>query len=119
MTTYSIRPPGRSMLALNEHGRAVSLILGLKVRTIQSRLHAGAPLVRSGLVSIDDNDDLAIQCRLRRLATAPGNGNIDITRLLLDVAPPAEVACRVETTGVVAVPLPWLMFTLVVPGFHD
>ena len=83
--------PGRSMLVLNEHGRAVSLILGLKARTIQSRLRAGAPLVRSGFVTIDDDGDLAIQRRLRRLATAPGAGNIDITRLLLDVAPPAEL----------------------------
>ncbi|MDE0238995.1 MAG: ATP-binding protein [bacterium] len=83
--------PGWSMIALNQRGWAVPLILGLKARTIQSRLHAGAPLVRSGLVSIDDDGDLAIQRRLRRLATAPGAGNIDITRLLLDVAPPAEL----------------------------
>ena len=83
--------PGRSKNALNQRGWAVSLMLGLKAGTIQSRLHASAPLVRAGLVSIDDDGDLAIQRRLCRLTTAPGGGNIDITRLLLDVAPPADL----------------------------
>ena len=84
-------PSGRSMNVLNQGGWAVSLILGMTAGTIQSRLQDAAPLVRSGLVSIDDDGDLAIQRRLRRLTTAPGGGSIDITYLLLDVAPPADL----------------------------
>ena len=83
--------PGPSMNVLNLRGWALSLILGFTARTIQSRLEDGAPLVRSGLVSIDNDGDLAIPRRLRRLATAPGDGRIDVTRLLLDVAPPADL----------------------------
>ena len=83
--------PGPSMNVLNLRGRALSLILGFTARTIQSRLEDGAPLVRSGLVSIDNDGDLAIPPRLRRLATAPDDGSIDVTRLLLDVAPPADL----------------------------
>ena len=83
--------PGPRMNVLNPRGRTVSLILGLTANTIQSRLRDGAPLVRSGLVSIDNDGDLAIPRRLRRLATAHGDGRIDVTRLLLDVAPPADL----------------------------
>ena len=83
--------PGPSMNVLNPRGWAMSLILGLTANTIQSRLQDGAPLVRSGLVSMDNDGDLAIPPRLRRLATAPGDGRIDVTRLLLDVTPPADL----------------------------
>ena len=83
--------PGPSMNVLNPRGWAASLILGLTTNTIQSRLQDGAPLVRSGLVSMDNDGDLEIPPRFRRLATAPGDGSIDVTRLLLDVAPPAEL----------------------------
>ena len=83
--------PGPSMDVLNLRGWAVSLLLGLTANRIQSRLRDGAPLVRSGLVSIDDDGDFAIPRRLRRLATTPGDGNIDVTRLLLDVASPGDL----------------------------
>ena len=83
--------PGPSMNVLNPRGWAMSLILGFTARTIQSRLQDGAPLVRSGLVSVDNDGDLAIPPRLRRLATAPGDRSIDVTRLLLDIAPPADL----------------------------
>ena len=83
--------PGPSMNVLNPRGWAVSLILGLTTNTIQSRLQDGAPLVRSGLISMDNDGDLEIPHRLRRLATAPGDRSIDVTRLLLDIAPPADL----------------------------
>ena len=83
--------PGPSMDVLNLRGWAVSLLLGLTANRIQSRLRDGAPLIRSGLVSIDNDGDFAIPGRLRRLATAPGNGNIDVTRLLLNVASPGDL----------------------------
>ena len=83
--------PGPSMNVLNPRGWAASLILGLTTNTIQSRLLDGAPLVRSGLISMDNDGDLEIPPRLRRLATAPGDRSSDVTRLLLDVAPPADL----------------------------
>ena len=83
--------PGPSMNVLNPRGWAASLILGLTTNTIQSRLLDGAPLVRSGLISMDNDGDLEIPPRLRRLATAPGDGSINVTHLLLDVAPPADL----------------------------
>ena len=77
--------------ALNLHGRAMSLILGLTANTVQSRLRDDAPLVRSGLVVIEDDGDLEIPRRLCRLVTASGNANVDVTRLLLDAAPQADL----------------------------
>ena len=52
--------PGPSMNVLNPRGWAMSLILGLTANTIQSRLQDGAPLVRSGLVSMDNDGDLDV-----------------------------------------------------------
>ena len=83
--------PGPRMSVLNQRGWTVPLTLGLRSRTIQSRLQGGAPLVRSGLVSIDVDGDLAIPPRLHRLVNAPGGRSIDVTGLLLDVAPSAEL----------------------------
>ena len=77
--------------ALNADGRAMSLVLGLTPNTVLSRLQDDAPLVRSGLVSIDDDGDLDIPTRLCRLATAPANANADVTSLLLDAAPPTDL----------------------------
>ena len=83
--------PGPSMNVLDPRGWAMSLILGLTANTIQSGLQDGAPLVRSGLVSMDNDGDLAIPPRLRCLATAPGDGRIDVTRLLLDATPTTDL----------------------------
>ncbi len=83
--------PGPRMSVLNQRAWTVPLTLGLRARTIQSRLQGGAPLVRSGLVSIDVDGDLVIPSRLCRLVTVPGGEHIDVTGLLLDVAPSAEL----------------------------
>ena len=83
--------PSKSMDALNLRSGAMPLILGLTANTIQSRLHDGAPLVRSGLVSVEDDGDIEIPRRLARLATAHGNAGVDVTGLLLDAAPPPDL----------------------------
>ena len=83
--------PGPRTSVLNVNGWALALILGTKATAIQARLRDGAPLVRSGLVSIDDDGDLGIPHRLHRLAAMPENGNVDTTHLLLDVAPPTDL----------------------------
>ncbi len=85
-------PPGPCRNVLNLRGWALTLILGLKPTTIQARLQNGAPLVRSGLVAVGANDgDIELAPRLHRLAAAPEDGNADVTRLLLDVAPPTSL----------------------------
>ena len=85
--------PGRSTRPLNTGGWAMPVVLGLPANAVQSRFRDGAPLVRSGLVCIDGDGDLEPIRRLRRLVTAPGDGDIDIdvTRLLLDIAPPGDL----------------------------
>lgn len=87
-TFSSLRAP--SMNVLNLRGWMGFLILELTARAIQAHLQEAAPLVRSGLASIDDGD-LTIRPRFRRLATAPGDWIIDVTLLLLDIATPADL----------------------------
>ena len=83
--------PSKSKDALNLRSWAMPMILGLTTNTIQSRLRNDAPLVRSGLVSVEDAGDIDIPHRLTRLATAPGSASVDVTRLLLDAAPPPDL----------------------------
>ena len=75
----------------NVSGELLTLLLGLSVNTIQGRLQHDAPLVRSGLLAVDDSGNFSTIIRLRRLITAPGDENVDPTRLLLDVAPPGDL----------------------------
>ena len=73
----------------NLKGRALLFALGLSANTVRSRLAGDAPLVRSGLVSIDDGGDIEIVKRLRRLDTdADGR---DVTGLLLGAASASEL----------------------------
>ncbi len=76
---------------LNINGRALPMLLGQPSIKIQSRLQDGAPLVRCGLLGVDSDGDLNIADRLGRLVTAPGDGDIDVTSLLLDVASPSDL----------------------------
>ena len=48
-------------------------------------------MVRFGLVGIGRDGELDIPDRLRWLVTAPGEGDIDVTRLLLDVASSSDL----------------------------
>lgn len=66
-------------------------LLGLARGETSRRLADDAPLAASGLVSIDDDGDLNIVGRLRRLALAPGRGDTDMRGLLLDAAPPSAL----------------------------
>ena len=67
------------------------LLLDRPQNKIQARLKKDAPLVRSGLVEIDQDGDLDIPRRLQRLAFEPGNDRSDIVRLLFDSASPTEL----------------------------
>ncbi|MCY4528861.1 MAG: ATP-binding protein, partial [Chloroflexi bacterium] len=77
--------------ALNVDGLAMPMLLGVTATTIHRRLRNDAPLVRSGLVSIDEDGDPTVVGRLNRLFTTPGDASVDVHRLLLDAAPPSTL----------------------------
>ena len=76
---------------LNVRGTALPSFLGVPARTIHGRLRESAPLVRSGLVSVEGDGTVNIVRRLGRIATAPGDTGLDVNRLLLDAASPGEL----------------------------
>ena len=63
-------------------GPALPALLGVSANTVQARLRTDAPLVRSGLVSVDSDGDLHPLDRLNRLAAAPAGSGTDVHRLL-------------------------------------
>ena len=76
---------------LNVRGAALTSFLGVSARTIHGRLREDAPLVQSGLVSVECDGDVNVVSRLRRLAVAPGGAGLDVNRLLIDAASPSEL----------------------------
>ena len=82
----------RRFTPLNVQNPALPALLGVSANTVQGRLRADAPLVRSGLVCIDTDGDLKALDRLNRLAAAaPAGSEADVHRLLLDAAPASEL----------------------------
>ena len=72
-------------------GSIVPALPGVSASTIRDRLSDSAPLVSSGLVSVDRDGEVTIIDRLRRLATVSGSAGLDASRLLLDPAPASEL----------------------------
>ena len=58
-------------------------LLGVSMNTIRERVSPGAPLMRSGLISFDSDNDLRLVKRLVRLAGATERTDQDVTSLLL------------------------------------
>ena len=84
----------RRYTPLNVQNPALPSLLGVSANTVQGRLRADSPLVRSGLVCIDTDGDLKALDRLNRLAAAAPAGSeseTDVHRLLLDAAPASEL----------------------------
>ena len=81
----------RCMTPFNLKGLALPSLLGASARAIHGRLRDDAPLVRSGLVSVDSDGDLNVVSRLNRLVTAPGGARLDVNRLLFRAASPSEL----------------------------
>lgn len=75
----------------NVRGPALPCFLGISGRTFLARFESDAPLVKSGLVSVDEDGDVSVIERLRRLATIPGNAGLGAHELLLDATPPGEL----------------------------
>ena len=82
---------GRNINALNLRGRALPALLGVSMGTVHRRFANGAPLVRSGLVSIDNDGDLIVVSRLHRIASVPGDTSLNVHHLLLPSAPASEL----------------------------
>ncbi len=81
---------GRTVFSLGE--RTLPVLLGRSPNTVAGRLGADAPLVRSGLVSIDrDDGEVTVLDRLNRLVHAPGGAERDVAGLLLDPAPSSDL----------------------------
>lgn len=76
---------------MNVSSNTLPLLFDRPQNKIQARLKKDAPLVRSGLVEIDNYGVLEIPRRLQRLAFDPGNDRSDIVRLLFDSASPTEL----------------------------
>ena len=70
----------RRYTPLNVQNPALPALLGVSANTVQGRLRADSPLVRSGLVCIDTDGDLKALDRLNRLAAAPA-GLTDLAAL--------------------------------------
>ena len=81
----------RCITPFNLKGLALPSLLGASARAIHGRLREDAPLVRSGLVSVDSDGDLNVVGRLNRLVTAPGGARLDVNRLLFRAASPSEL----------------------------
>ena len=69
-------------------------ILGVSMNTIRERVSPGTPLMRSGLVSFDSDNDLRLVKRLVRLAGASEHAGQDVTSLLLGAPVPSELEWR-------------------------
>ena len=88
--TRSARYGGR-MRILNLGSRALPDLLGVSAGACFARFAVHAPLMRSGLVTIDDDGDIELIDRLRKLAHAPAGTGLDARGLLFDAAAPAEL----------------------------
>jgi SpoVK/Ycf46/Vps4 family AAA+-type ATPase len=66
-------------------------VLGASPNRLHERFAPSAPLIRSGLVSVDSDNDLVVVKRLLRLAGAPDDDKLDVTRVLLGDPVPSEL----------------------------
>ena len=77
--------------ALSVANPGLANVLGISMGTLRRRLATDAPLVRSGLISLDDDGDFKLLERLMRLARAQARKGKDVQQLLFDEAPAAEL----------------------------
>ena len=71
--------------------RVMPDLLGLSYGACSARLNPGAPLSRSGLVSVEDDGDIKLVDRLKRLAYAATDSTSSVGQLLFGAAPPSEL----------------------------
>ena len=81
----------RKMAKLNVKGIVLRYLLDRSVHTVLSRFKPDAPLLRSGLISVDSDGDVNLMDRLHRLAISPGEAGLDPTHLLLGTPTQSEL----------------------------
>ena len=81
---------GGSRMPMNVRGGALSCVLGQSLNAVDDRFAEDAPLVRTGLVSIDQDQDVQAIGRLRRL-DAPDPEEVDVRRFLLGAGGASEL----------------------------
>ena len=72
----------------NVRGPALPCLLGIRGTTFLARFEPDAPLVKSGLIAVDEDGDVTVIDRLHRLASGSASARDDAHALLLDTAPP-------------------------------
>ncbi len=83
---------GRKLaMIFNVRGPALPCLLGISGNTFLARLEPDAPLVKSGLVAVDEDGDVTVIDRLHRLAFGPAGAGAGAHALLFDAAPPGEL----------------------------
>lgn len=99
---YETQPIFGSLVECFERGRhyqrffnvthpVLPCTLGIPASAFRARFTADAPLMKSGLVSVDDDGDIKIVRRLLRLVSVPDASDLDVCSLLLDAATPGEL----------------------------
>ena len=99
---YETQPIFGSLVECFERGRhyqrffnvthpVLPCTLGIPASAFRARFAADAPLMKSGLVSVDDDGDIKIVRRLLRLVSVPDDSDLDMCSLLLDAATPGEL----------------------------
>ena len=98
---FETRPPIKSLVdevgqldglrrfGLSMSDRVLPDLLGLTYSACSARLKPGAPLVRSGLVSVEHDGDIELVDRLKRLAYAATDSASSVGQLLFGAAPPS------------------------------
>lgn len=81
----------RKMAKLNVKGIVLRYLLDRSVHTVLSRFRPDAPLLRSGLISVDSDGDVNLMDQLHRLAISPGEAGLDPTHLLLGTPTQSEL----------------------------
>ncbi len=81
----------RKMAKLNVKGIVLRYLLDRSIHTVLSRFKPDAPLLRSGLISVDSDGDVNLMDRLHRLAISPGEAGLDPTHLLLGTPTQSEL----------------------------
>ena len=79
-----------SLGPMNARSGALPCVLGKSTNIVRGRFAEDAPLVRTGLVSIDDDQDVEAIGRLRRFGS-PGSEEADVRTLLLGQSPLSEL----------------------------
>ncbi|MCY4128815.1 MAG: AAA family ATPase, partial [Gammaproteobacteria bacterium] len=72
----------------------LALLLGVARGFLRERFSFDSPMVQSGIVSVDEDGEITVLSRLRRLPYEPSNSTRQIQQMLFEKAPPSELEWR-------------------------